>query len=309
MKIRLKNQRGLALINALIIVAALAAVAVFLLQKAQSARLRQSLIQQVAQARAYLDGVELLVLGILDDDRRASDFDHLREAWARPDYRFDIDRGRANVSISDLQGRFNLNAMASGSDQILGVPGFETLIVELGLPIEMAAVLLDWVSEGGPDQKGRYLNTAPRLMPRGGALELLDELRLIRPMKDRDFAALSKGLTVVSSEGSVNVNTAHPAVIKALLREVSAGKTEAMIAARDNEPFESEEDLAIWMGKTFSEKDLENPALALFVVSSNWFQADISVSLDQTILKRRLVITRSGETGRSKVRFRLTPKD
>jgi len=72
----MKQDAGFALINALIIVAAMSAAAVFLLQRGEAARLRLEQGRSAAQLTAYLDAGEVLMRLTLDADSRAGLADH-----------------------------------------------------------------------------------------------------------------------------------------------------------------------------------------------------------------------------------------
>ena len=65
------RSRGFVLVNALVLVAALAGIATFLLARAEGARARAHEAQGAAQARLYLDAFEALSIGILSSDRAA----------------------------------------------------------------------------------------------------------------------------------------------------------------------------------------------------------------------------------------------
>ncbi|MBV1863492.1 MAG: type II secretion system minor pseudopilin GspK [Rhodobacteraceae bacterium] len=302
-----KSIRGLVLINALLVVAALSAVAVLLLQTAETARNRQHYVQEVAQTQAYLDGFELLLRGLLDADRARGNVDHSKEPWAQKNYTVEIDRGHISGTLRDLQGRFNLNWLAGG-DSSFGPEAFKALMQGIGQRSSLANAIMDWVSEDGPQNLTPYLTRSPGLAPVGGNIELLDELRLVKGMTPAIFTRLETVLTAVPSEGVVNINTAPRAVLQALMPKVSSGVIGALVAERDGEPFETDEAVYIYLQGVLSEEELEKIPSGVFVTSSHWFEAEISATLGQTQLWRRVIFRRSGESGKTRVEYRLTPK-
>jgi len=123
----LGQQRGAALIVALLVFALVAALLVGL-QRDFSLSLQRGTQQLFAeQAWAYLLGAEGLAQLALQADSRQdalaeSPADHLGELWAQPATPYPLDAGgQMRGQIEDLQGRFNLNlllnvASAGGND-------------------------------------------------------------------------------------------------------------------------------------------------------------------------------------------------
>ena len=96
------QDRGVALLNALVVAAAIAGVATLLMRTAETGRDRLSMIRNSDQMALYLDGVSLLVPRILKADwSEGAALDHLGEIWASEDYSFPIDRGVAAGRISE----------------------------------------------------------------------------------------------------------------------------------------------------------------------------------------------------------------
>lgn len=300
-----RHQRGLALINALLVVAALSAVAVLLLQRAEGARARQQDTQEVAQAKANLDGFETLLVSLLDADRAKGSADHLKEAWAQENYTVQIGRGQVSGTIRDLQSRFNLNWLVGG-DAVVGPEAFKNLLQEMGLRDNLSSAVEDWVSEDGPQNLSSYLNRDTRLAPRGGAIELIEELRLVSGMTPQSFAKLDPVLAVYPAELPINVNTASLAVLQAFMTELPQSTVSALYAERNTKPFETHERLSLWFEQYLSVEDYQNTDVGRFGVSSRWFEAKISATLGKTHMSRRVIFHRSGETGKTRIKFRVT---
>lgn len=304
MKNRGYHQRGLALINALLVVAALSAVAVLLLQRAEGARGRLHDTQEVAQARANLDGFETLLVSLLDADRQKGSADHLKEAWAQKNYTAQIGDGQVSGTMRDMQGRFNLNWLVEG-DAEFASEAFKQLMQGLGQKDSLRLAIEEWVSEDGPSNKSSYLNRPIRLNPRGGALNVLDELRLMSGMTLQSFAKMEPLLAVYPAESPINVNTVSYDVLQAILHEIPSATVNALLLERDREPFEDDDILQAWLANALSEEDLQNVDTERFGISSRWFAARISATLGKTYLTRRVIFHRSGETGKTRVKLRL----
>lgn len=300
------HDTGLALVNALVLVAALSAVAVLLLQLAQGARLRQAQTQEVVQAEAYLDGLELLVIGILDTDRTNGEADHLGEAWAKAGSgaggSVPIDRGTGTYEISDLQGKYSLNWL-SGGDALFGEDAYGDLLAAAGLSDELGQSIRDFIGPNGPRNPQPYLQQTPPLLPRGG-LQILPQLRQVAGMTPAAYARLDQMFTAVQTEGALNVNTAPAAVLAVALPDLSPSDIATLVEKRRQTPFTDPEALQLELTRMLGAEKAEEFDFGPYGISSHWFAAQISVTLGQTRLARRVILERSGETGKTKASFR-----
>ena len=304
---RHRYSRGLVLVNALLVVAALSAVAVLLLQTAQTSRIRQFYMQERAQTEAYLDGFELLMRRVLDQDRRDNSVDHLREPWAQKNYQVEIDRGQVIGTTRDLQGLFNLNWLAGG-DGLAGAESFLQLVLARGVPEKTGQEILDWISRDGPPGKASYLARNPALAPPGGAPVMLDELRQVKGMTSGYFSRLEPVLTTIPAEGSLNINTTPRDVLQAVMPEVSAAVIGAIVAQRKIKAFETDEDLAIYLQGVLTTEEQAKFGTGFFGVSSQWFQSDFTATLGQSRAQRSVIFRRAPKTGKTQVKFRFMRK-
>ncbi|PCH98385.1 MAG: hypothetical protein COB84_02155 [Rhodobacteraceae bacterium] len=304
MRPRRDSQYGLALINALIIVAALSSVAVLVLQRGHGARVRQSDSNQVAQIQSNLEGAETLARLILDADRATSEADHLGESWAQKNYTVALGRGQVQITMTDMQAKFNLNWLTA-SDAVVAPEAFKMLMRDLGLPDTLRVAIEQWLSEDGPDAMSRYLNRNPRIIPRGGAVNVMDELRHVAGMTPRYYAKLSAYVSAYSPQEGLNINTASLPVLRAFLSALPPSIGTGIIEARTAEPFENGKEITLWFQSVFKPDDYEKVDIGRFVASSRWFDAQISAKVDNTYMVRRVVFKRSGETGKTRVKYRL----
>lgn len=108
-----KNQSGVALILAIMIVALIAVVATEMSWRFELSVSRAGNRWAGSQARAYLEGAEQGFMAYLradleDDDNKTADY--LGEPWS-DQQEFVTDHGWVRGSLEDAQGRFNLNLM------------------------------------------------------------------------------------------------------------------------------------------------------------------------------------------------------
>lgn len=109
-----ENQKGVALIMAMMIVALVAVVAVEISWRFELSMSRNSNRWYGMQAAAYLQGAEQLAMVALQEDLKdanTKDVDHLGEQWAQQAMPFPTDHGWVKGQIEDAHGRFNINLM------------------------------------------------------------------------------------------------------------------------------------------------------------------------------------------------------
>ena len=113
------NERGAALVMALLIFALSAALIVAMKSDFERVYQRGANVFLAEQSRAYLRGAEglasLALLADYDVDKKADQArDSLDEVWAREEVPYPLDEGGwLSGKLEDLQGRFNLNLCGS----------------------------------------------------------------------------------------------------------------------------------------------------------------------------------------------------
>ena len=231
----MKRDNGFVLINALILVAALSAVAVYLLSRAEGSRTRLEAVQKADALALGLDAVEALALTRLDADLRQDDIDHPSEVWARPEAGLDLALGTAEMTISDEQGRFNLNWLADPDDTGARA-AFDRLIASLGLPPQVAVALAGFVR---PDETGQGDNATRRLPPApiGGSVAMLPQIAEIPGITASIYAQLAPHLAALPGDSGLNVNTATPEVLAAFLPGLPRARLDRALARRRVTPF------------------------------------------------------------------------
>ncbi len=109
-----KQQQGVALILAMLVVALVTAITIELSWRFDLSMTRAANRWHGVQARAYLLGAEELAEMALqydleDDQTEGVMIDTLTEIWAQPAPQFPTDEGWVRAGLEDAQGRFNLN--------------------------------------------------------------------------------------------------------------------------------------------------------------------------------------------------------
>lgn len=299
----MRRDAGFVLVNALLIVAALAAVAAMLLARSEAARLRLDLATEAAQANLYLDGFEVLAAGILDRDRGAGAIDHAGETWARASYDVPVDRGRVAGRIADQQGLFNLNMLAGGDDPAAQA-AFLRLAGAIGLPAAPAGAVIAHLRGVDGPALAVYARQPVPMHPRGGSLTAIEQLRQVPGLGEAGFLRLRAYVTALPSLPGLNVNTAPAEVLAALLPAAAAPAVPALVSHRRDTPFVSVEDFLSVLAAVGA-ADLAEVNPDRFTVESRWFMVDSAANLGTVAVARRSLVERVEPGARARVQYRL----
>ena len=205
------SQRGVAIVLAMGVVAlaAIAAVAMLASQSTWSrhAELGAEHVQAQALARAGVDWAR----AVLAEDRRVSSADHLGEPWALRLPPVPVDRGELAGRIDDQQGLFNLNnVFRGGAVSPAHLLQLRRLLEILGLPDALADA---FAARGKP-----LMDSA--------------ELALLPGFDTAVLARLRPFVAALPRYAPVNVNTASPEVLAAVVRNLQLDDARALAAQR-----------------------------------------------------------------------------
>ncbi|MCC6303858.1 MAG: type II secretion system minor pseudopilin GspK [Rhodobacteraceae bacterium] len=285
--------RGFALINALVITGALAAAALAVLARGEAARDRLALLAGADQAARYSDAAGLLLAAVLAADAAEGETDDAGEGWARPREGETVDRGRVDWRMADLQGRFNLNWLAvEGEFAALARAAFLRLAATAGLPPGLAARAADALDPAAAGRDAAYRAGPRGSRPRPGAVMAAGELMLVEGMTGADFDRLAPFLAALPAAAALNLNTALPEVLAAVLpgqspQGVARAIRRVTIPVATVADFRAEVLDGLAGGDSTSL--LPDDRLA---VGSEWFEARIVARLDEAVLRRRLLLWR-----------------
>ena len=237
------RQQGVALITAVLIVAIVASVAAAL-SLGQQVWLRQmENINERAQANALRQAAANWAMAFLARDARESKADHLGEDWAKKLPPLPAEGALITLSAEDAQGRFNLNNLVrNGQPSTPDIGVFQQLLRAEGLDVALIEPLIDWIDPDTQQRPGgaediEYLNLPSPHRTANQPLTSIDELRLIKGFNSKVIERLRPYVVVLPQPTSINVNTALPAVLAALLGESGATAAQSILERRQREPF------------------------------------------------------------------------
>ncbi|MEM8848450.1 MAG: type II secretion system minor pseudopilin GspK [Pseudomonadota bacterium] len=296
---------GFVLVNALILVAAMAAAAILLLSRAEGGQTRLVAMQQAEMLIGGLDTYEALARAVLDRDLLAGGLDGPGDIWAEPITDAPLAHGSVSGQITDQQALFNINWLADPEDTFALESG-RRLFQRIGLSPQKADAIIAYVSPVGPGNRATYAALRPPVSPLGGSLLMLDQLAALPELQPRDFALLRQHTTALPGRSPVNVNTADAGLLSAVLPQLSAARIDAALMRRRSERFPSTEAFFRDLGLLVDPQVPGAVDISRFSVGSNWFRADIVARLDDREARRQVLLRREGTVRGTQVEWRVS---
>ncbi len=223
-----RHQRGVALLIALLAVALAVILIASLLDRGELAYARTRNALRGEQAIAYSEGLEAYAAQVLMRDREENPgLDTLSDAWAVPLPPQEVPGGRISARMSDLNGCFNLNNLASRQPEVWR-RRMRNLLVALELDPSLVGAIVDWIdsdsnidSEGGAEDNA-YLVQAVPYRTANRVFAHVSELRLVRGISGEVYARLAPEVCTLPPGTSINLNTASVAVLMSLDSRMTA---------------------------------------------------------------------------------------
>lgn len=273
------RQRGVAVVLAMGVVA-LAAIAAAAMLASQSTWARHAeLTSEHVQAQALVQAGVDWARALLYDDRRASSADHLGEPWAMRLPPVPVDNGELAGRIDDQQGLFNLNNLVrGGAVSPVYLAQFRRLLQTLALPEALAASLADWLdADNEPSQGGAedayYQAQQPPYLAANRPLTDVAELALVRGFDAAVRAQLRPFVTALPRFTPVNINTAPPEVLSAVIEGLDLDGARDLVAQRSRAYFRNRAEFLAQLppGAEAGANDV--------ATSSDFFQASMRVTI------------------------------
>lgn len=248
---RRARESGVALVTVLLVVALATVAAVHMSRQTRLDLHRTGNRLALAQAHQIALGGEHWAASVLARVRRSEDYagvDARNQAWARLPPPLPVEGGQVRGSIRDMQGRLNLNSLGTG-DRIdaVALERFERLLEALEIDPRAAQAVIDWMDgnrettypAGGEDDY--YLTLDPPYLAANRPVATATELRLVRGIDAVTWHRLAAHVTALPGPTPINVNTASPAVLQAIVPDLDPSSAEALAEDTDEEPFDSVE--------------------------------------------------------------------
>lgn len=285
---------GAAIVIAMLLAALAATIAATLLWQ------QQRWINEHAHRRDQVQAQALAMAGVqwarqIVNDNATGGVVHLGQPWALKLPALPIENGSIGGYIVDAQSRINVNNIA-------GVPAtpaptrnaLQRLFASLSLPPALLNAIADWVdaddrvSEPGGAEDGWYLSQPRPGLAANAPVRRASELLAVRGADPGSLARLLPFVSALDAPASVNVNTAPPEVLEAVVAGLDAAGAAVLVASRAQTPFATIADFRA---------RLPRPNLVvdetLIDVRSDWFEVSIEARQGDTLARARALLKRS----------------
>jgi len=245
------------------------------------------------QLSLYIQAGENWARTVLTRDKFENEYDSLAEDWAKLDEPLSLKDGRIQVKVEDLQGRYNLNNLLDEEGRLSkpDLQQFQNLLVVLELDVELATAILDWIDAdvnpglpaGAEDQD--YLRLEKPYRAANAPFVSSSELLLVKGISREVFDKLEPYVTTLPLRGEVNVNTATPAVLAAMISGMTLDEATSLV---DGRPDKGYQDIATFRG----EQALSGREITGIGVSSRFFLVQVNVELGRYNAARQSILAR-----------------
>jgi general secretion pathway protein K len=237
----LNNQKGIALITVLLVMALVAVMAVNMTFAQHIDIRRTGNLLDGDQAMVLALGLEEWGRQVLIRDVAKGNNDHFGEDWAMGLMPTATENGMISGSIVDLQGRINLNNLAVGSPANVEQTAlrleriFDLCEIEGGSALVLA--LADWLDEDeqirpGGAEDNEYLLHEPPYLAGNRLLTSPSELLLVEGGSPDNYGCLAEHITALPIATPINVNTADAVVIATLSGKISVADAVEIVKDR-----------------------------------------------------------------------------
>ena len=284
------RQRGIAIVLALSVVALAATAATALMVSQSTWARRNALSSDHVQAEVMIQAGVDWARAVLSDDKRMTNVDQLGEPWALRLAPVPVDNGELAGHIEDEQGRFNLNNIApEGKVDVVQLAHFRRLLAILQLPGALADTLADWLDADSEPQGGAeddyYLSLDPPYLAANRPLTDVSELALVRGFDAGVRARLRPFVTALPRTTAVNVNTAPPEVLAAIVDGLSIDTARTIAEERDRVYFRSPAEF-------YNRIPTLNVRMDDISVSSSFFLATLRVTIGEAQARGSALLVR-----------------
>ena len=192
-----QTDRGVVLINVLVVLALASAVLVGMIRVSDLAIARSQTFLDAARAEALIAGGEASAVAVLLRDlREAPEADHMGELWAAiAQDKVAVEGGTFRLTLTDAQARFDLNTLRGTGG--IGPQVLSRIADRIGLPPDAAVRIAARMARDKPVQR-------------------LQDLRDEAGLSAAQVSDLSGMVTLLPLRAEVNVNTAPDDLIFAL---------------------------------------------------------------------------------------------
>ena len=291
------SQRGVALLTILLLVVSITVVAGAMLASQKIAIRRSGLLFDQNQLLQDIDAGQQLAVTMIRADANLNDTDSAQDIWAKPIPPYTLGTHSIGIEMRDEASRFNINNLyQNGTVDSNALAVFQRLLTQLNLAPDIAIAVLDYqdadseVYQDGGDESTVYNQQSNSLVDNdlpNQRLVNIDQLQNVKGINAEVLAVLRPYITVVPHYLPINMNTASPVLLAALMDGATSQQMQTIVDLREKQVFESIDE--IWQLPILgSLNEKQRKALApLLAVDSQAFTALITATDNATVGQAR----------------------
>lgn len=296
---RRADERGVALLLALLVLALLVAIILEFDTEARreyrdASAFRDNFKASVLTRAAIQAARAVLQQDLLKDKQAGQFFDGPTDLWAFPIDKYAIGDGWLTAQIEDERGKFNLNDLAAGGDpnaKKTKVLRMKRLFELVQVNPDLVDAIVDWIDQDEtPEPAGAetlyYQSLRPAYRAANAPIQTLRELRLVKGITQDVFDKIARFVTVYPHDGAspININTADAIVLQALDPRITQAMAGDII---QNRPFKTIYEL----DRVGSAADIlrELRPSNIYDVKSDLFTAQMTLTMNEA--KKRAIAT------------------
>lgn len=289
----MKQQRGIALITILVMVALATILAATIVKRQANMAENTAYLMRQNQSLMYAKSAEAFFSELLvDDAENAADIDHLQENWAKPMPAFPVEDGFVSGTIQDESGKFNLNSLvnADGTPNLPAKIWFEKLLLRVGLQEKLSEAVIDWQDPddqtiGGMGAEANYYQgLSPSYLPSNTQFHHVEELKLVRGFEGEKYLQIADYVTTApNTDSKLNINTASAVLLASLDPKLEVNAVQQVIQRRQANLQYFSNVSELWAIEPFAQvsNEVRTELNDLLGVQSNYFKARIEVILSE----------------------------
>jgi len=297
MPMKADSQRGVALLTILLLVVSITVVAGAMLASQKIAIRRSGLLFDQNQLLQDIDAGQQLAVTMIRADANLNDTDSTQDIWAKPVPPYTLGTHSIGIEIRDEASRFNINNLyQNGAVDSNALAVFQRLLTQLNLAPDIAIAVLDYqdadseVYQDGGDESTVYNQQSNSSVDNdlpNQRLVNIDQLQNVKGINAEVLAVLRPYITVVPHYLPINMNTASPVILAALIDGATSQQMQTIVDLREKQVVESIDE--IWQLPILgSLNEKQRKALApLLAVDSQAFTALITATDNATVGQAR----------------------
>ncbi len=287
----MKQQRGIALITILMMVALATIIAATIAKRQYQTNENTAYLMRQNQALFYAKSAEAFFSELLVQDSQSSaEADYLQETWAQPMPPFPVDGGVVSGRLEDETGKFNLNSLLKddGTPNLDTQQFFEALLRRVGLTAELSQSVIDWQDQDDLTigamgaESNYYQGLKGGYLAANSQFHSKEELKQVRGFEAEKYDLIAPYITAIpSNKGKININTAPALILAALDEKMDINTIQSILKEKQAkmEYFSNLDQLLQLAPFNQMDAEAQKKAAQIFDVKSNFFKAQIEVVL------------------------------